>query len=274
MNECYAIGSLRLERDLVIFDTETTGADISLDRIVQIALIRLHPDGSSDEYETLVNPGMPIPVEAQRVHGITDAMVEFQPAFKHIAQDLIAFMAGADLAGFNLLRFDVPLLRNEFSRAGHTWSIEGVRILDAQIIYHKMEPRDLSAATRFYCNRELDGAHGALADARATCSVLLAQIERYPRLPRDVAGLDSLFRQVDLRFVDSERKFCWRHGEATFNFGGRRGQTLREVARNNPEYLRWMIDRDFSRETKAIVTEALDGRFPTPPPPPGPPPRD
>jgi DNA polymerase III subunit epsilon len=265
----YTLNSFRLERELVVLDTETTGADANFDRVVQIALVRLRPDGSSVELESLVNPGLPIPVEAQRVHGITDAMVEFAPSFKHLAPDLLRFMDGADLGGFNLLRFDIPILRNEFSHAGHSWELEGIRIVDAQVIFHKMEPRDLSAATRFYCGRELDGAHGALADARATLDVLLAQVERYPDLPRDVAALDALFHQVDRRFVDSERKFQWRHGEATFNFGARRGQSLREVAQKTPDYLRWMRERDFSREIKHLVEEALEGRFPTPPPLPG-----
>lgn len=264
----YNLGTLRLERDVVFLDTETTGADPAFDKVVQVAMVRLRPDGTSDECESLVNPGMPIPVESQRVHGITDGDVEFQPTFRVIAPELLRFLDGADLGGFNLIRFDVPILRKEFSSAGHTWNLEGVRILDAQIIYHKMEPRDLSAATRFYCGRQLDGAHGAAADARASCEVLLSQIGRYPELPRDVAALDARFHQADPRFVDSDRRFAWRHGEATFNFGVRRGQKLKEVAQRSPDYLRWMLERDFSREVKHVVAEALEGQFPVPPAPP------
>jgi DNA polymerase-3 subunit epsilon len=256
---------LQLDRDLVVLDTETTGADISVDRVIQLALIRLRPDGSRKEYETLVHPGMPIPIEAQRVHGISDAAVEFAPPFRRIAPEVLDLLREAALAGYNLLRFDIPLLRSEFQRAGHCWSLEGVRVLDAQVIFHKMEPRDLSAALRFYCGRDLVGAHGALADTRATLDVLLGQLERYPELPRQVGALDGLFHVPDPRFLDSQRRFTWRNGEATFNFGARKGQTLRDVACRNPDYLQWMLNRDFSEDVKALVAEALAGKFPLPP---------
>jgi DNA polymerase-3 subunit epsilon len=265
MSQMNSTGALQLERDLVVLDTETTGADVTLDRVVQIALVRLQSDGFRREFESLVNPGVPIPVEAQRVHGITDSMVEFAPPFRRLVPDLLEFMKDADLAGFNLLRFDIPVLKNEFQRCGHNWDLDGVRIVDAQIIFHKMEPRDLSAASRFYCGKVLEGAHGALADTRATLEVLLAQIERYPALPRDVKGLDAMFHQPDQRFVDSNRRFFWRNGEATFNFGNRRGQSLREVAQNNPGYLQWMLDSNFSSEVKGLVEDALQGTFPAPP---------
>ncbi len=256
---------LRLDRDLVFLDAETTGADCSLDRVVQLALVRLHPDGATEEFESLVNPGAPIPIEAQQIHGITDDMVEFAPPFKRLAPEILDRCRDADLAGFNLLRFDIPLLKCEFQRCGLVWNLDGVRIVDCQIIFHKMEPRDLSAAYRFYCGRELDGAHGALADTRATARVLLSQIRRYPELPHEVGELDALFHRPDRRFVDSNRRFCWRNQEATFNFGYRRGQTLREVAAKAPEYLHWMLERDFPPEVKVLVQDALAGRFPCPP---------
>ncbi len=256
---------LRMTRDLVFLDTETTGADVSLDRIVQVALIRIRPDGTGEEYETLVNPGVPIPIEAQQIHGISDEMVEFAPPFKRIAPELLERTKGADLGGYNLIRFDIPLLKCEFQRSGHSWDLDGVRILDAQIIFHKKEPRDLSAAYRYYCGAELDGAHGALADTRATLKVLLSQVRRYPDLPKDVEALDSLFHRPDRRFVDSNRRFCWRNAEATFNFGYRRGQTLREVAHKAPEYLQWMLERDFPADVKVLVKDAMEGRFPAPP---------
>jgi DNA polymerase III subunit epsilon len=259
------LGSFSLARDLVFLDLETTGPDPSVDRIVQLALIRLRPDGTTEEFESLVNPGVPIPLEAQRVHGITDAMVEFSPSFKHLAPDLLERLRDADLSGFNILRFDLPLLRNELERSGCAWSTEGIRFVDTQVIFHKMEPRDLSAASRFYCGRELEGAHGALADTRASLAVLLAQVGRYPDLPRDVPGLDQMFNQPDRRFVDSTRRFLWRNGEAAFNFGNRRGQTLREVAQRNPDYLQWMLDKDFPSDVKTLVRAAMEGKFPVPP---------
>jgi DNA polymerase III subunit epsilon len=259
------LGQFRLERDIVFLDLETTGPDPSVDQIVQIALVRLRPDGTAEEFESLVHPGIPIPLEAQRIHGITDAMVEFAPSFKHLAPEILIRLANADLSGFNILRFDLPLLRNELERAGNAWSPEGVRIVDTQVIFHRMEPRDLSAALRFYCGRELEGAHGALADTRAALAVLLAQVGRYPDLPRDVAGLDQMFNQPDRRFVDSTRRFLWRNGEAAFNFGNRRGQTLREVAQKSPDYLQWMLDKDFPNDVKSLIRAALEGKFPEPP---------
>ena len=265
MSQTDGTGPLQLDRDLVFLDTETTGADVTLDRVVQIALVRLRTDGSRAEFESLVNPGVPIPRESQRVHGISDTMVEFAPPFRRLVPELLEFMKDADLSGYNLIRFDIPLLKNEFQRAGQLWDLEGVRIVDAQIIFHKMEPRDLSAAVRFYCGRAMEGAHGALADTRATLDVLLAQVAHYPDLPRDVVALDAMFHQPDRRFVDASRRFFWRNGEATFNFGNRRGQTLRDVAQNSPGYLQWMIDSNFSAEVKNLAESALQGNFPEPP---------
>ena len=255
-------GSLRLERPLVVFDTETTGAEISTDRVVQIALVKLFPDGRIEEYESLVNPEMPIPLEAQAIHGIKDADVEFAPPFRRIAPDLIRFWDGCDLGGFNLTRFDVPLLRGEFQRAGVTWNLEGVKIVDAQRIYHAMEPRDLTAAYRFYCGKQLEGAHGAMADTRATLGVILGQLEHYPDLPRDVVGLDARFNVPDNRFVDTTRKFRWVNGEAVFNFGNKRGRVLRDVAEREPDYLKWMLSQDFGPEVRRLLEGALEGNFP------------
>ncbi|MDM7914436.1 MAG: 3'-5' exonuclease, partial [Candidatus Eisenbacteria bacterium] len=200
-------GFLNLDRPLVFLDTETTGTDLNQDRIVQIALVKLYPDGRREEFESLVNPEMPIPREAQAIHGITDGDVALAPPFRRIAPTIALFCRGCDLAGFNLGRFDVPLLRAEFQRAGHAWDLDGVRVVDVQRIYHAMEPRDLSAARRYYCGCEHEGAHGAMADTRVTLEVLLAQLERYPDLPRDVAGLDARFNLPDDRFLDPTRKF-------------------------------------------------------------------
>lgn len=253
---------LALDRPLVALDTETTGADTVVDRIVQLALVRLEPDGTREEFETLVNPGEPIPAEATAIHGITDQDVEFAPPFRRIAAEIVTRTAGCDLAGFNLIRFDIPLLLNEFRRAGELWDLTGVRILDAQILYHMMEPRDLSAAYRFYCGRELEGAHGAMADTRATLDVLLAQVRRYPDLPDDVAGLDALCNRPDPRFVDRDRRFRWRNGEAVFNFGEHKGRSLQDVAKSNTSYLEWMLRKSFSDEVHGLIRDALSGDAP------------
>jgi len=256
-------GSLRLDRPLVFLDTETTGTDLACDRIVQIALVKLHPDGRRETFESLVNPEIPIPSEAQAVHGISDADVALAPPFRRIAAEIVRFCAGSDLAGFNLGRFDVPLLRAEFQRAGQAWDLDGVRVVDVQRIFHAMEPRDLSAARRFYCGCEHAGAHGAMADTEATLEVLLAQLEHYPDLPRDVAGLDARFNLPDSRFVDSTRKFRWANGEVVFNFGQKRGRLLRDVAGREPDYLEWMLAQDFGPEVRRLVREALDGIIPS-----------
>ena len=253
-------GSLRLERALVALDTETTGAEISSDRVVQIALIKLHPDGRREEFESLVNPEIPIPLEAQAIHGIKDEDVRFAPPFRRVAPEILRFCEGCDLAGFNLTRFDLPLLRAEFQRAGISWNLEDVKVIDAQRIFHALEPRDLTAAYRFYCGLPLEGAHGALADTRATLDVILAQVDHYPELPRDVAGLDARFNVPDTRFVDTTRKFRWYNGEPVFNFGQKRGRGLREVAEKERDYLEWILSQDFGPEVRRLVSEALEGR--------------
>ncbi|MDP3938850.1 MAG: 3'-5' exonuclease [Deltaproteobacteria bacterium] len=254
---------LRLERPVVFFDTETTGTDPRQDRIVEFAAVKLHPDGRRETMRTLVNPKEPIPREASAIHGITDEAVSDAPTFGEVAADILKFIDGCDLAGYNVVKFDVPLLRKELERIELRFEEEGVRLLDPQVIFFSREPRDLSAAVRFYCGRELEGAHGALADTEASLDVLLAQIARYPDLPEDVAGLAAASTMLsDDRFVDSDRRFVWRHGEAYFNFGKVKGKSLREVVEKNAGYLGWILDRDFSEEVKEIVRRAKQGRFP------------
>lgn len=253
---------LKLERDLVFLDTETTGIDLQTDRIVEIALVWLKPDGARTEYRTLVNPEIPIPEESRRVHNISDEMVAGAPTFAELAPRLLEFLRDVDVAGYNVARFDIPILRAEFERARIDWRPEGMRVVDAQLIYHRMEPRDLSAACRFYVGRDHVGAHGALADTHASLDVLLAQLEKYPDLPRDVVGLDTLFNQPDRRFVDSGRKFKWRDGEPAFNFGHHRGKPLRQVVADDPEYMDWILAKDFPNDVKKLVKDALMGVIP------------
>ena len=287
----HELGRFRLDRPLVFFDTETTGPDPGTDRVVQIGLIKLHPDGHEELFrdtgEVLVNPERPIPHESTQIHGITDDMVKNAPTFEKLADALVEFLAGSDLAGYNLLRFDVPLLQAEFSRAQERrnrtgrpaaqplWDPLGggadpaaaapVRILDPQVIFHRREPRDLSAAVRFYCGHELQGAHGALADTRASLEVLLGQVRRYPDLPADVDGLHRESNPPDSRFVDRTRKFVWRGGEPAVAFGRQhRDRTLRDLAQDfdGRGYLLWMQGADFSPEVKKLVGDALEGKVP------------
>jgi DNA polymerase III subunit epsilon len=287
----HEMGRLRLDRPVVFLDTETTGTDPANDRVVQVGLIKLHPDGAEELFrgtgEVLVNPERPIPLESTQIHGITDEMVRTAPTFEKLADSLLEFMAGNDLAGYNLLRFDVPLLQAEFARvlerrnrtgqvpAKPLWDPLGevadpdgappVRILDPQVIFHRREPRDLSAAVRFYCGHELTGAHGALADTRAALEVLLGQVRRYEDLPAEVEGLHRESNPPDARFVDRTRKLAWRRGEPALAFGRQhRDRPIRELARDSDGrgYLQWMQGADFSPEVKKLIGDALEGKVP------------
>lgn len=252
---------LRLERPLVCFDLETTGPDVTKDRIVQIAMIRVEPDGSRRAWESLVDPEVPIPPEATRVHGITDDDVRGAPPLAKLAPRILETLEGADVAGFNSARFDLPLLAARLAEAGHTLDVSGRRHVDALRIYHERERRDLAAAYRLYCGRELVGAHSALADAEATLEVLEGQLAKYDDLPREIDGLHEVC--VDRRFVDADRKFQWDGGgDAVFAFSKHRGRRLREVAAEEPGFLKWMLNADFTAEVRQIVREALAGRFP------------
>ncbi len=257
--------NLQLDRPLVCFDLETTGTDIQRDRVVQIALVRLEPDGRRQIFRSLVHPGRAIPPEATAVHGISDADVAAAPGFDAILADVLSILEGADLAGFNVIKFDLPLLEAEILRAGGALDLAGRRLLDAMTIFHRQEPRNLEAAVRFYCGQAMDRPHDALADAEATLQVLDAQLERYADLPRDPAGLHEFCNRASGRFLDRNRKLRWNDaGEAVLAFGKHQGKTLQQMAADKSDrgYLEWMRGGDFSAEVKGIVAKALDGQFP------------
>ncbi len=255
--------NLRLDRPLVCFDLETTGVNVDRDRIVEIAMVRIEPDGGRRSFRTLVNPGMPIPPQASAVHGITDDDVAESPAFAQIVGEVSALFEGADLAGFNSTRFDLPLLQAELGRAGCAIDFSGRRHLDAFRIFTLMEPRTLTAAYAKYCGGELTDAHSALADVEATIAVLDAQLAHYPDLPHDPDELHRLCNPDEGRFVDGSRKFVWdEQGRAVFTFGKHRDRALEDIATEAPDYLRWMLGKDFSDEVTTILREALAGRFP------------
>lgn len=253
---------LQLSRPLVFFDLETTGLDVNVDRIVEIAIVKLFPDGERDTFLTLVNPERPIPSSATQVHGISNFDVMDKPTFQQIARDVYDIMKDCDLAGYNLTNYDLPILVNEFKRAGIDFSTENVNIVDVLTIFRLKERRDLSAAYRFYCQKELKDAHSALQDTEATLEILLAQAEMYDDLPKTAEGLHKFCNQKDDKFVDPDKKFYWENGEAYFNFGKYRGRPLRLVAQEAPDYLMWMLDQDFSKTTHDIIAGALRGRFP------------
>ncbi len=250
---------IKLTRPLAIIDLETTGISPQIDRIVEIGALRVMPDGSKTNYHTLVNPEIPIPIEATRVHQIKDSDVRKKPRFRGIAKQVARFLKGCDLAGFNLSRFDLPLLKKEFERAGVPFQGEGRHVVDAQTIFHMKEPRDLKAALKFYCGAAHKKAHSALDDARATWEVLKGQVQRYDDLPNATDAMaDFCFQES--KYLDLGRWFETRHGEPAFAKGKQhRGKLLSEVAREDPSYLHWMLRlSDLPEDTSQIVRKALD----------------
>jgi DNA polymerase-3 subunit epsilon len=256
---------LVLSRPLTFFDLETTGTDPASDRIVEISVLRLSPDGSRESRTRRLTPGRPIPAGATAVHGIRDDDVRDQPVFRQIARALLAFLGEGDLGGFNVQRFDLPLLDREFRDCGLDLGLARRRVVDAMTIYHRLEPRHLSAAVRFYLGRDHAGAHGAEADVAATVEVLEAQIERYPELPCSVDDLDGWCHPVPDNAADRSGKFVWMEGEVVFAFGRHKGRPLREVAQVQGDYLAWLITCDFPEDAKALVAGALEGDFPAEP---------
>ena len=244
---------LNLRNPLIFFDLETTGINITKDRIVEISYIKVFPNGQEQEKTIRVNPGMPIPPEATAIHHITDEDVKDKPLFKDIAKDLSHVFEGCDIAGFNSNRFDIPLLMEEFLRAGVNFDISKRKFIDIQTIFHKMEQRPLVAAYKFYCNKDLNDAHSASADTRATYEVLKAQLDRYSSLENDVDYLSkfsSQNRNVDLagRIVLNDQNV------EVFNFGKYKGQPVEEVLRRDIGYFGWMMQGDFPQNTKNVLT--------------------
>jgi DNA polymerase III subunit epsilon len=251
--------NLILDRPLAILDLETTGTDPQADRVVEISILKLASGDEPDHRTKRVNPGIPIPAAATDIHHIRDEDVAHLPPFRAIAQAILVFLDGCDLCGYNLRRFDLRLLSNEYQRAGLTFPIAGRRLIDPCRIFHQKEPRDLSAALRFYCSREHDGAHGAAADVLATLAVLDGQLERYEDLPRTVAQLYEHLR--DPNAVDLGDMFARRpDGSIEFAKGKYKGQLLADIAGTKPDYLEWMLRSDFYDDTKAVVSDALAHR--------------
>jgi DNA polymerase-3 subunit epsilon len=247
---------LQLQRPLAFIDLETTGTNLGTDRIVEIAIVKIAKDGSQQVKRKLVNPEMPIPAGASDVHGITDDMVKDAPTFRQVANELKQFLENCDLGGYNSNRFDIPLLVEEFLRAGQEFEMSNRRMLDVQKIFHMMEQRTLSAAYKFYCNKTLDGAHSAEVDAAATWEVLEAQLERYPQLGETV---DSVIKFIgEDQVVDFARRFIMSNGIEVFNFGKHKGKPVADVLKAEPQYYDWMMKGDFPLHTKQKLTEILN----------------
>ncbi|MBU3812904.1 MAG: 3'-5' exonuclease [Candidatus Bacteroides intestinipullorum] len=246
---------LNLKNPLVFFDLETTGTNINTDRIVEICYLKVYPNGNEEAKTMRINPGMHIPEEASAIHGIYDEDVKDCPTFKEVARNIARDIEGCDLAGFNSNRFDIPVLAEEFLRAGVDVDLGRHKFIDVQVIFHKMEQRTLSAAYKFYCGKDLEDAHTAEADTRATYEVLMAQLDRYPEtLKNDVAFLSeysSFNRNVDFagRMVYNDA------GVEVFNFGKYKGIPVAEVLKKDPGYYSWILNSDFTLNTKAMLTK-------------------
>jgi len=256
---------IKQDRTLVFFDLEATGISPLEDRIVDIAMIRRKPDGSEDSFCSLVNPGVPIPREATAIHHITDEMVAGAPTIKELVPKILEFAEGADFGGFNILKYDLPMITAEFKRAGFELSLEGRRLVDAFFIFQRMEPRNLTAAYKLYCGKPLENAHRAEADARASFEIFDAQLARYAALPQEMGALSAFCMARDAKGVDGEGKFVWRNGEAAFNFGKHRTLSLRDVAMREPSYIEWLMRQERTTpELAKICKDALAGKFPKP----------
>ncbi len=245
---------LNLTRPLVFLDLETTGIDAAHDRIVEISLVKVWPDGRDEVRTRRINPGRPIPPEATAVHHITDEDVKDQPRFEQIARSLASYIEGCDLAGYNSNKFDIPVLAEEFLRAGVDVDLKKRKFVDVQTIFHKKEQRTLVAAYKFYCDKDLEEAHSAEADTKATYEVLKAQLDRYSDLRNDVEFLAGYTEQN--RCADYAGRILFdRDGEEVFGFGKYRGRRVAEVFREEPSYYTWMMNGDFPVYTKKVITE-------------------
>ncbi len=245
---------LVLQRPICFFDLETTGINVAKDRIVEIAILKVFPNGNKESKTWLVNPEMKIPKEVIAVHGITDEKVANEPTFKQLANEIYALIKDSDLGGFNSDRFDIPLLAEEMLRADIDFDMKNRRSVDVQTIFHKMEKRTLGAAYKFYCDKELIDAHAAAADTLATYEVLLAQIEKYSDLENDVAALsDFSTRKKSLDFAGFILED--KNGEPIFSFGKHKFKKVADVLESEPGYYSWIMQADFPLYTKKVLTQ-------------------
>jgi len=248
---------LNISRPIAFIDLETTGINLSTDRIIEIAIIKIMPDNSRVVKRKLLNPEMPIPANSSDIHGITDEMVKDAPTFKQVGNEIKQFLESCDLGGYNSNRFDIPLLMEEFLRAGMDVDLSDRKMIDVQHIFYSMEPRTLSAAYKFYCGQELINAHSAEADISATIDVLYAQVARYEKLGNSVESILSVIGED--KIVDYARRFSFDDkGIEVFNFGKFKGRSIADVLKTEPHYYDWMMKGDFPLHTKQKLTEILN----------------
>ena len=256
---------LNLKNPLIVFDLETTGTSISKDRIVEMAFIKVLPDQSIEEKCRKINPTIPIPLEVTEIHGISDDDVKEEPTFRQVAKSLADWLEGCDFAGFNVVHFDLPMLMEEFLRADVEFDIDNRKVVDAQKIFRLMEKRNLTAAYKFYCNKNLENAHSALADTKATFEVLVSQVEKYEgqevrdslgkklgQIENDMGSIDRLSQN---RMVDLAGRIIFKEGVEVFNFGKHRGKAVADVLKSEPSFYDWMMKGDFPLDTKRKLTQ-------------------
>ena len=245
---------LQLKKPLAFIDIEATGSNVATDRIVEIAIVKTLPDGNRSVKRKIINPQIPIPKQISEIHGLTDEMVKDAPPFKQVAHEIRQSLDGCDLACYNAYRLDIPMLIEEFLRAEVEFDMKNRKVIDVQKIFHQMEQRTLSAAYKFYCQKSLEGAHGAEVDAAATAEILYAQIERYPQLGNNV---DSILKVVgEDSIIDFARRFVYDdNGVEVFNFGKHKGRPVTDVLKAEPQYYDWMMKGEFPMNTKQKLTE-------------------
>jgi DNA polymerase III subunit epsilon len=247
---------LKLTKPLAIIDLETTGINLGTDRIIEIGMVKILPDGNKSVKRKLLNPEMPIPPGSTEIHGITDEMVKDAPTFKQVAGEIKQFLDSCDLGGYNSNRFDIPMLVEEFLRSEVEFDMTGRKLVDVQKIFHMMEQRTLSAAYKFYCQKAHDGAHSAEADAHVTMEILHAQVERYPQMGNTVESILKFTGEEII--VDFARRFIMDKGVEVFNFGKHKGRPVADVLKAEPQYYDWMMRGDFPLHTKQKLTEIFN----------------
>ena len=249
---------LDLKKPIAIFDLETTGLNITQDRIVEIAIIKVHPNGDEDEFHSLVNPEIEIPIEISEIHHIYQEDIKDKPTFKEIAEKVVGFIGDADLVGFNSNKFDIPVLSEELLRVGNNFDLSEKKFIDIQNIFHKMEQRTLSAAYKFYCQKEIENAHSALDDTRATWEVMKAQVEKYDNLENNVDFLSNFSKAGNNTLDFAGRLAINSKNEVVYNFGKNKGKTVKEISENEPGYYGWMMQADFPLYTKQCLKKEMN----------------